>query len=193
MPAPVDGRRRGRRIALAILALCAVPFVAAWLAYFLWPPESRVNYGELIEARPLSDPALRGIDGKPFRLSQLRGRWILLQLDSGTCTEKCETKLLYMRQVRLALGKDADRVERVWLLTDSVVPDSARLREIEGTVVVSASGSTIPAEFPAPRNPSDHIYVVDPLGNLMLRFPSDPDPRRMLRDMARLLRVSRIG
>lgn len=189
-----DSRRhRSRRLALVVLALCAAPFVAAWLAYFLWPPQSRVNYGDLIEARPLADPVLRGTDAKPFRLSQLRGKWILLQLDSGDCDEECRKKLVYMRQVRLALGKDAERVERVWLLTDGAVPDAVQLREFQGTFVAHAFGSAILAGFPAARNPSRHIYVVDPLGNLMLRFPADPDPRRMLKDMTRLLGVSRIG
>ena len=189
-----DSRRhRGRRLAIVVLALCAAPFVAAWLAYFLWAPQSRVNYGDLIETRPLTDPVLRGIDAKPFRLSQLRGKWILLQLDSGDCSEECRKKLVYMRQVHLALGKDAERVERVWLLTDGSVPDAAQLRDIEGTFVAHAFGSALLAEFPPALNPSGHIYVVDPLGNLMLRFPADPDPRRMLKDMMRLLSVSRIG
>jgi hypothetical protein len=188
-----DSRRRSRRLALVILALCAAPFIAAWFAYFLWPPQSRVNYGDLIGARPLTDPVLRGIDAQPFRVSQLRGKWILLQLDSGDCGEECRKKLVYMRQVRLALGKDADRVERVWLLTDGSVPDAAQLRDIQGTFVARAAGSALLSEFPAAQTVSGHIYVVDPLGNLMLRFPADPDPRRMLKDMTRLLSVSRIG
>lgn len=191
--ADASRRRRSRRLALVILALGAAPFAAAWLAYFLWPPQSRVNYGDLIEARPLTDPVLRSIDAKPFRLSQLRGKWILLQLDSGDCGEDCRKKLVYMRQVRLALGKDAERVERVWLLTDGTAPDAAQSREFQGTFVAHAAGSPVLAEFPAAKNPSQHIYVVDPLGNLMLRFPADPDPRRMLKDMTRLLSVSRIG
>jgi hypothetical protein len=188
-----DSRRRSRRLALVILALCAAPFVAAWLAYFVWPPQSRVNYGDLIDARPLTDPVLRGIDAKPFRVSQLRGKWILLQLDSGDCSEECRKKLVYMRQVRLALGKDAERVERVWLLTDGAIPEAAQLRDIQGTFVAQAAGSALLSEFPAAQNASGHIYVVDPLGNLMLRFPTDPDPRRMLKDMTRLLSVSRVG
>jgi len=188
-----DSRRRSRRLALVILALCAAPFIAAWLAYFLWPPQSRVNYGDLIEVRPLADPVLRGIDAKPFRLSQFRGKWILLQLDSGDCREDCRKKLVYMRQVRLALGKDAERLERVWLLTDGSVPDAALLREFQGTFVAHAAGSALLSEFPAAQDASGHIYVVDPLGNLMLRFPADPDPRRMLKDMTRLLSVSRVG
>lgn len=195
-PAPAEAearRRRGRRVALLILALCAVPTVAAWLAYFVWQPQSRANHGELMEPRRLPDPELRLLDGKPFRLSQLRGMWVMLQIDSAACGEGCRKKLLYMRQARLAQGKDMDRVERVWLLTDLAAPDVALEREFEGMRIARAGASPVLAEFPAARSATDHIYVVDPLGNLMLRFPRDPDPGRMAKDLARLLKVSRIG
>ncbi len=186
-------RRRGRRIALVILAFCAAPTVAAWLAYFVWPPQSRLNYGELIEAHPLSDPGLRRPDLGLFRVSQLRGKWVMLLIDSGVCAESCRKKLLYMRQVRLAQGKDAERVERVWLVADAAPPDAMLIADYPDLHVARAPASPFLAEFPAPRDPSGHIYVVDPLGNLMLRYPADPDPRRMLKDLARLLRASRIG
>lgn len=170
-----------------------MPSAAAWLAYFVWQPESRANYGELIAPRQLRDPGLRLLDGRPFRLSQLRGKWVMLQIDSGACGEGCRKKLLYMRQARLAQGKAMDRIERVWLLTDPTAPDGALAREFEGTRIARADGNAILAEFPAARRSTDHIYIVDPRGNLMLRFPDDPDPRRIVKDLARLLKTSRIG
>jgi ferric-dicitrate binding protein FerR (iron transport regulator) len=193
IPRADEQRRRGRRVALLILALCAAPTAAAWLAFFVWPPQSRTNYGELIEPRPLSDPEMRRLDGNAFRLSQLRGRWVLLQVDSGSCGEACRRNLVYMRQARLALGKDAERIERVWLLDDAADPAPALLREHEGLNVARAVGAPILAELPAPRSPAGYIYVVDPLGTLMLRFPGEPDARRMLKDLVRLLKASRIG
>ena len=191
-PDITEDRTRGRRIALVILALCAAPTVAAWVAYVLWQPQPRLNHGELIEARTVSDPELRRLDGSPFRLSQLRGRWVLLQIDSGACAEACGKKLVYMRQVRLAQGKDAERIERMWLLADATPPDAALLRDHEGLRVARAPGPLL-AEFPAARSPYYHIYLLDPLGNLMLRFPTDPDAQRMVKDLARLLRASRVG
>jgi hypothetical protein len=176
-----------------ILALCTAPTVAAWFAYFVWQPQSRTNYGELIEPRPLSDPELRRPDGSAFRLSQLRGKWVLFQIDSAACGEGCRKKLLYMRQARLAQGRDAERIERVWLLNDSAIPDPALLRDQPGVNVVRAPDGAFIAEFPSAGTPAGYIYVVDPRGTLMLRFPGDPDARRMLRDLARLLRASRIG
>jgi len=188
-----SARRRGRRIAFAILAICAAPTVAAWFAYFVWPPQSRGNYGDLIEPQPIPDIRLLRPDGSSFQLSQFRGRWILLNIDSGACGEGCRKKLLYIRQVRLAQGKDAERIERVWLLSDSIIPEPALMRDFPGMHVALASGGAILAELSGTHDPADHIYLVDPLGNLMLRFPRDPDPRRMLKDLARLLKASRIG
>jgi cytochrome oxidase Cu insertion factor (SCO1/SenC/PrrC family) len=178
---------------LAILVLCATPVVAAWLAYFVWPPASRSNYGELIEPRPLSDPRLERAAGGAFRLSALHGKWLLVQLDRGSCADSCRKKLLYMRQARLTQGKDMDRIERVWLVTDAAPVDPALLGEFEGTHVLRTGTSGLPREFPAARDPADYIYVVDPLGNLMLRYPRDPDPNGIKRDLSRLLRASRIG
>src|SRR5215467_1066134 len=192
-PAHAEQRRRGRRIALVILAFCAAPTVAAWLAYFVWPPQARTNYGKLVEPRALSDPELRRPDGTSFHLSQLRGKWVLLQVDSAACGEGCRKKLVYMRQTRLALGKDADRVERVWLIDDAAAPDSAVLREHEGLTVARASTTPLLADLRGRENAEAHIFLVDPRGNLMLRFPGDPDGRKMLRDLSQLLRASRIG
>jgi len=189
-PQSDEQRRRGRRVALLILAFCAAPTVAAWLAYFVWQPQSRSNYGELLEPRTLPDPELRWPDAGTFRLSELRHKWVLLQIDSAACGESCRKKLVYMRQARLALGKDADRVERVWLVDDAADPDPALLREHEGLKVARAArgglGDPLPLE-------TGYIYVVDPLGSLMMRFPGEPDGRRMLRDLSRLLRASRVG
>jgi ferric-dicitrate binding protein FerR (iron transport regulator) len=194
IPPPADEqRRRGRRVALVILAFCAAPTVAAWFAYFVWQPQSRTNYGELIAPRALSDPALHRLDGSAFRLSQLRGKWMLLQIDSAACSEDCREKLLYMRQARLAQGRDAERIERVWLLDDDAIPDTSLLREHEGLQVARAPHGTFLGEFPSSGNSTGYIYVVDPRGILMLRFPGNPDARKMLKDLARLLRASRIG
>ncbi len=176
---------------LVILALCAAPVVAAWLAYLVWPPASRTNHGELIQPRPLPDPSLVRIDGTPFRLSGLRGKWLLLQLDGGRCGEACRRKLLYMRQLRLTQGKDMERVERVWLVTDDAPVDPALLREFGGTYAVRAGA--LAHEFGAADAASGHLYLVDPLGNLMLRWGASTDPNGMKRDLSRLLRASRIG
>ncbi len=191
---PADQVRRGRIKLLALAAFFAVPVVAGYVAYFFdLAPGSAANYGTLIPAQPLSDTPLKAIDGRPFSFSELRGKWALVQFDSGACAAYCERKLYFMRQVRKALGKDMTRVERVWLLNDSEALGARLLDAIEGTRLARTTGTTFAAGFPAERTPVDHIYLVDPHGNLMMRFPRDPDPSRMLKDLQRLMKVSGIG
>jgi len=185
--------RSGRIKMLAIAALCLAPFIAALIAYYYWQPQGGMNYGELIPARPLSDPPLRHLDQRAFRLSELKGKWILLQLDQANCAAACKTKLYNMRQVRLAQGREMERVERVWLILDEAPLETQLMREYDGTRMLRAAGSPLLAEFPPSSGVRDHIYLIDPLGNLMLRFPENADPRKMRKDLARLLRASRIG
>jgi cytochrome oxidase Cu insertion factor (SCO1/SenC/PrrC family) len=176
-----------------ILALTTAPVAASYLLYYFWSPARTVNYGELIEPQPLPDPQLALADGKPFRLSQLKGRWLLVSVDSGQCDELCDRKLLYMRQLRLTQGKNSERVERVWLVSDDAMPRKEAASQYGGTWIVRARDGGLLGRFAAPGASSDHIYLVDPLGNLMMRFPRDPDPKLMIKDLARLLKASQIG
>jgi cytochrome oxidase Cu insertion factor (SCO1/SenC/PrrC family) len=180
------------RVSLWLLAaVCIAPVAASYIAYYFWQPEGHVNYGELLQPRPMPDPELKLVDGTPFRLSQLKNRWVLLVAQPASCNAHCQEQLMYMRQLRLAQGKEADRIERVWLLTDGAAPDARLLAQFPGMYTVQAAGATIVEALPAAGTPADHIYVVDLLGNLMMRYPRDPDPRRMLKDVARLLRHSK--
>jgi hypothetical protein len=86
-----------------------------------------------------------------------------------------------------------ERVERAWLLEDDVAPSAGVTREYEGTTQIAAQGSALLRLLPASAAPRDHIYIIDPLGNVVLRYPRDPDPNRMKKDLSRLLRASRIG
>jgi cytochrome oxidase Cu insertion factor (SCO1/SenC/PrrC family) len=172
-------------------AIFVVPLLAAYVAYFWFPPQGHVNYGELIAPHPLPDPALVEVNGAPFRLSQLKHKWVLLVADTAACDAYCREKLIYLRQLRLAEGKDAGRIERVWLVTDAAAPDPKIAAELPGLHVVRAAGSPLVAALPAAQSVADHIYVVDPLGNLMMRYPRDPDPKRILKDLSRLLRLSK--
>jgi hypothetical protein len=98
-----------------------------------------------------------------------------------------------MRQVRQAQGKELGRIERVFLLEDETSPDEHIREEYKGTWFVRARAGKLPPMLPAPQSARKHIYLVDPLGNLMLRFPEDADPRRMIKDMTRLLKYSGVG
>ncbi len=164
---------------MLVAVVCVAPFAAGWALYLSgWRPESTSNYGELIPPRPVGTTAA----GSPF--AALRGKWVLVSVDGGACDAYCERKLYFMRQVRRATGKEMERIERLWAITDGVKPRPELLDAIEGTRIVQLSD---------PSFSKDHIYLVDPLGNLMLRFPRDPDPSRMLKDLQRLLKYSRFG
>jgi hypothetical protein len=180
--APSDPRKRGR-IKLALLAaFFLLPVVASWFAWrFELVPGTAGNYGTLLPPRQVALPPV----------AALKGKWVLVQFDGGACDAACERKHYFMRQVRRAQGKEMERVERLWLVTDAVQPRAELLAAIEGTVVAPAGAAA--AAFPAERSAADHIYLVDPLGNLMMRFPRDPDPSRVIKDLQRLLRASSFG
>ncbi len=190
-----EGAKRAR-LKLALIGLFfALPFALAWAAYRLhWTPGHKGNYGELLQPpRQVPGGGLVGLDGKPFSLASLRGKWVMLQFDAARCDAYCERKLYFMRQLRVAQGKDRNRVERVWIVTDGGRPRRALMSAIDGTYVVRAAGGTVAAGLPPRARAVDHIYLIDPLGNLMMRFPRDPDPSKMLKDLKRLLKISQIG
>jgi cytochrome oxidase Cu insertion factor (SCO1/SenC/PrrC family) len=168
---------------LALGAVCIAPMILGTLAYhFGWFVSDKPgNYGELVEPRQLSGP--------PF--TELRGKWVLVTFDTAACDAYCERKLYFMRQIRRAQGKEQNRIERLWVLTDQGTPRPEVLVAIEGSRVASASAWG--GAFPHQGKLADHIYLVDPLGNLMMRYPKDPDPSKMLKDLQRLMRFSRIG
>lgn len=186
-------RRRGRLKALFILLVCAAPTIAAYLAFYVFPPDGRVNYGELIEPRPVPPLPLVALDGRPFSVSDLRGKWVLVHFDDAACAEACARKLFNMRQARIAQGREMERIERLWVVLDGGAPSPEVARVAESVRIARGEAAAIVGAFPAPESVRDHVYLVDPLGNLMLRFPRDADPRRMVKDLQRLLKVSRIG
>lgn len=174
--------KRGRLKLLLLAAIFALPAVASWVVWrFDLAAGSPGNYGTLLAPRPLAAAPL----------AALRGKWVLVQLDGGACDARCERKLYLMRQARRAQGREMERVGRLWLVTDGTAPRAELLEAIPGTVVAPAG--TARSEFPAEGSSAEHVYLVDPLGNLMMRFPRDPDPMRVIKDLQRLLKASRFG
>ena len=178
---------------LGIGVLALLPVVGSYLLYWFWVPEDHTNYGSLVEARPLPDTPLKLIDGKPFDVQALRGRWVLVVIDSGNCAPDCEKKLWIIRQVRQAQGEELRRVERVWLIDDRQIPEARLGRDYAGTWFVDAGAEPILDALQPEGDRRNHIYLMDPLGNIMMRFPRNPDPKSMIGDLRRLLKYSRIG
>jgi cytochrome oxidase Cu insertion factor (SCO1/SenC/PrrC family) len=181
------------RMKLLLLAsLFAIPMVASYVVYRFYPPDATGNYGELllppvtVTSQPFERPG-----GGAFRLDQLREKWVMVASDSGACPADCREKLHAMTQVRLALGRNASRVERVFVVDDVRTADAAVLGSYPGLVVaVTRRGLLLP---PGAANDRAYIYLVDPRGNVMMRWPAKPDYKRMFRDLERLLKASQIG
>jgi hypothetical protein len=187
-PIPAEARARGRRTLLLLALVVITPVIASYSAYYFFPREQRTNYGELL-ATPA--PALAGTraDGQPFALTQLKGKWVLAAGAPGACDAACTGALHATRQARTIQGREMERVQRVWLVTDDAVPDPALLAQHPDLMVVHVPRSAA-AALPAG---ADRIYLIDPLGNLVLAFPADPDIRKVAKDIERVLKASRIG
>ncbi len=188
-----DNQPNSRRTLWLIAAVCIAPFVASFAAYYFYQPEGRINYGELIEGVKLPAVPLKLTDGKEFSTGQLEGKWIFIIADNVACDDHCEKKLWQIRQIRKTQGKYPERIERVWLVTGGGKPAERLQTEYDGTWMIDAGRNKITSVLPHTGSVADHIYLVDPLGNVILRYPRDADPSRIKKDLERLLKISRIG
>lgn len=197
MEKSVNKSSSGRWKLFLIVAVCAAPIVFSYLAYYVIKPEGRTNYGAILDPRQYPMPKLGStlLGGAATELDAYKGKWIMLQVDSGACLEACQKKLYDMRQLRLIQGKEMDRIERVWMITDKQPIDTMLIREYDGTRMLQAKPELLKAWLPTEPGTSisDHIYMIDPLGNLMMRFPKDADPNKIKKDIIKLLKASSIG
>jgi cytochrome oxidase Cu insertion factor (SCO1/SenC/PrrC family) len=172
---------------IAVIALA--PIVASYTVYYFFPRTPAANYGTLLSTAPVADVEGMRSDGAPFRLDELRGRWVLLALGDGDCDAGCERRLYATRQARTMQGKDQDRIVRVFLFVGDAKPAAGLLPQQPGLIVVwipNAVGAKLPAG-------TRSLYLVDPLGNFVLSYPADPDIKGIARDLTRLLKASQIG
>jgi len=193
----------GRLKLVALIGAFAGPLLLATVWFALIDPQGEVdtrNNGQLIEpAWPLEDFSLRLADGGAFGLDELRGHWTLVYFAGGDCAEQCVQNLYHMRQVRLSLHKRMHRVQRLYIgapLGDELAGEHPGLLLADGPQGGDDAGE-LRGQFDAAEAQlgplPQAIYLVDPLGNLMMRFDPALDPRKMLKDLKHLLRVSRIG
>jgi len=199
MPVPAPARRRlsGRLQMLLVLAVCAAPVIASYFTYYVVRPGARSNYGELIDPqRPIPDLPLTTLDGAPVKAASLKGQWLLVAVSGGACDTTCEKQLYLQRQLRETLGKEHDRVDKVWFVTDDVKPRPEVLAAVnphgaEATVLKVPADALAAWLSPAAGQPlGNHFYIVDPMGNWMMREPVDADPKKVKRDLEKLLRAS---
>jgi hypothetical protein len=191
-PAPNTRARSGRLQALLILLVCAAPIVGGTIAFKFWESGPTTNYGELVTPRKVEIVG-QGADQRRAALSDHDGKWRYVVFDAGECDEQCQRKLLYTRQIRLAQGREQGRIERIWLIDDGSIPNAAHAALYADAHIVTLPSPSVASAFEPQGSARQYIYLIDPLGNLMMRYSADPDPARMIKDLQRLLKYSRIG
>ena len=202
MPAPQDmatnaaNTRMGRWKMLMVLLVCAAPVVASYMTYYLIRPQARQNFGALIDPqRPLPDMQAVQMEGKQTNLRALKGQWLLISVAGGACDAQCQHHLYMQRQLREGLGKEKDRVDWVWLVSDDAAIAPSLLPALATATVLRVPSAQLQNWLQPEQGTAlqDHLYVVDPLGNWMMRFPARMDvdqAPKVKRDMERLLRAS---
>lgn len=177
---------------LALMALLLAPVIISYALHYSDYRPGSINYGELIDMEDFEGSGVNQVDNTIFRSRDIHGKWTMLMVDSGNCNEYCDQKLYKMRQVRLVQNKEMHRVERLWLIDDNAKIDSSLLEKYEGTMFVNAKDSDFLESLKPAESQRLHIYLVDPIGNVMMRFPENADPSEMVKDLKRLLHVSQL-
>lgn len=185
--------RMGRLKMFAVLLVCAAPVVASYFTYYVVRPQTRTNYGELVEPQALpANLNLRDPAGAVVPAASLKQQWLLIAVGPGSCDATCEKHLYWQRQIRETLGRDKDRLDRVWLIDDGQPMRSSLTAAMTGATVLQADRAALAAWLqPAAGHAlEEHFYLVDPQGHWMMRFPAQADARQVQKDLTRLLRAS---
>jgi len=186
----------GRWKMLALLLVCAAPVIASYFTYYVVRPEARRHYGELVTPQvDLPAASALNLQGQSVDLKSLKGQWLLVAVGSGDCKEVCQENLYFQRQLREIMGKEKDRMERVWVLTDDAPVDAALLPALNHAHVLRVPPDTVKTWLSpaAGQAVEDHLYVIDPMGHFMMRFPAHMDvagASKAKKDLDRLMRAS---
>ena len=196
-----QGRRYGVMAALVLLFL-GPPLVAAVVFYTdAWRPASTTNHGEMIyPPKAVNAAGFTDLEGRPYSDGHFRGKWTIGYLSDGECRGLCQERLYHLRQVRLALGNDAERVQRLLVTSEEgrdsdSVADVLRMYPHLMAAMQPNSGNGIPLADERDSSPvrAGEVFVIDPQGNLMMYYPEDKDPTGLLQDLRKMLRASRYG
>jgi hypothetical protein len=205
-PASPEQPKRSIKPLIWVLLVSIAPVIGAFVLYYnpQWHPQEQTNYGQLVEPqRPMpavSELTLTTLDGQPYDLNQLKGQWLLIAADQAACPEECAKKLFVTRNTHAMTGKNVKRLNRVWFITDDGEVPQAVLDAYQGTIMLRANPVelarflTTPAGMTSAKDAlAEPIWIIDPLGNLMMQYGRDPDPLKVRKDIGRLLHNSRIG
>lgn len=181
-----------------LLAVFALPVVIGLVLYHTeWRPGGE-SYGELLQPpRRLDIPTLQTLQGQPFDMQDWHAKWHLVYVSAAGCDTGCRNNLYMMRQIHASLAKEIERLERVWIVDGALSSEEGNPLQAQypDLVILPAAGK-MASQFNLPGRPATpdgRIYLVDPLGNLMMSYPSGADPKGMRKDLTRLLKYSWTG
>jgi cytochrome oxidase Cu insertion factor (SCO1/SenC/PrrC family) len=199
----VSSPKRSNRTLWILVAVCAFPYLGGWLYYQnrdALPLPPTTNYGTLVSpVRAVGELPLQGLNGATFNTADLRGSWVLVTVADSACSERCQKNLYFLRQVRQAMGNERRRVERLLVLTETsqLAALQPRLAEHAGMHVALGAADAIQQLQTVLQNPNpvaqDGLYIIDPLGNVMMSYPPDFNGELIIKDLRRLLKVSQVG
>lgn len=196
--------QRSRAPVFAILFICLAPVVLAFLAYYVpslgLRPAVRTHYGQLIEPqRPVpANLNARDEEGKIYDLNQLKGKWLLISAGPGACPESCVKGLFVLRNSHASQGKNVMRLERIWFVIDEAPVAPVVHHAYVGTRILRVDPKVLAAWLaPDAKDPTaaldQRLWIVDPLGHLMMQFPDTNNPEGVRDDIRDLLKISGIG
>jgi hypothetical protein len=197
LPQPTaDRTKNGRLKMLLVLLLCASPVIASYITYYFIRPEGRRNFGELIDPqKPVPNLTATNLAGKSVNLQSLKGQWLLVSVAGGACDTSCQNHLYLQRQLRETLGKEKERLDWVWFISDNASVADALQVAVKGATVLRLSEAGINTWMQAGKGQqlADHLYVIDPMGNWMMRFAPGFNAESAVKakkDIERLLKAS---
>jgi hypothetical protein len=186
----------GRIRMIFVMLVCAAPVIASYLTYYVIRPQTLRNFGTLIQpVKPLPGINAQALDGKEVSLSSLKGQWLLVSVASAACDSACQSNLLLQRQIRASLGREKERTDWVWLVTDNEPVSKELLAGTSDAVVLRVTPENLSPWLSAEpgHDLAEHLYLIDPHGNWMMRFPPGLNIEQaasLKRDWERLLRAS---
>jgi hypothetical protein len=186
----------GRLKMLLILLVCAAPVITSYFMYYVVRPEGRRNYGELITPqRSLPSFNVTTVGGAVVPVTSLKDQWLLISVAGGACDAVCQQHLYFQRQLRESLGREKERVDWIWLVNDETPTPAALEPALKGATVLRVASTDLAQWFDAApgQRLTDHLYLVDPMGNWMMRFPAAMDAAGAAKakvDLERLLRAA---
>ncbi len=197
---------KGKMPLLLIFLLAVLTPITATLLFFFLPPAEKTNHGELITPVAMPIEKWTNKDGSAISPTETNGKWVLWHASDGECNSDCRRRLCRMRQLRLMLPGNYFRLQRGWMITNQHVPPetlkergdcketlaanltSGTVELIDGVLLWRGNIETLPV---AARPPEEYLYLTDPAGRLMMRFPPEATIYEIRTDLKRLLKLSK--